>query len=350
MLALGTNPQKGLFRTTLAGQGHTLHDAFANLETAPGIERAVRHSRRNMFGARVALPREDGRGYWDFLRAREDMYVVVENFAFNESRIERIVDDGILQFYFELAGDLTMQVPGAILRLNQPSLLIYYQPRGMELTAWTAPSARQRSVIVNVRPQFLLETFLSETDGVPAALQLLLNGRGNGAMRYYQLPLSARMFELATKLVQDPYAGILGLLSTEATVTELLCAGLAHFGSQASEPHRAYSARELRCLHAARRILVNELKDPPTTREVARMAGLNETTLKRGFKTVFGESPFDLSVRCRMQRAFELLSEAPMGMTEVAEAVGYKHPTTFATAFRRHFGVQPKQVRSRRRL
>src|ERR1700685_1873583 len=99
MLAPGVNPQKGLFRTTLAGQGHTLHHAFANLETAPGIERAVRHSRRNMFGARVALASEDGRGYWDFLRSREDIYVVVENFAFKEPRIERIVDDGILQFY-----------------------------------------------------------------------------------------------------------------------------------------------------------------------------------------------------------------------------------------------------------
>jgi AraC-like DNA-binding protein len=78
------------------------------------------------------------------------------------------------------------------------------------------------------------------------------------------------------------------------------------------------------------------------------MAGLNETTLKRGFKAIFGESPYDLSVRCRMQRAFELLSEAPICMTRVAEAVGYKHATTFATAFRRHFGVQPKQIRGRR--
>lgn len=353
------DPAKGLFRTTVAGQGHTLHDAFARLERTEAVERAVRHTHRDMFGARVAVPSDDGRGYWDFMRARDDMYVVVENFSFNGPRLERITDDGVVQFYFELSGDLTMAVPGATLRLNQPSLLVYHQPRGMAFSAWTEPSARQRSVIINVRPQFLLDTFLCEGEAVPAQIKSLLSGRGADVMPYCQLPLSAQMFELIAKLVDAPYAGVLGLLNTEAIVTELLCAGVAHLGLQSRSPDDpfcapaisapAFSARELKCLHAARDILGNEMERPPTIREVARAAGLNETTLKHGFRTLFGETPFDYSVRCRMQRALKLLREERIPVARVAEAVGYRHPTSFATAFRRHFGLQPKQIRRVRR-
>jgi AraC-like DNA-binding protein len=138
-------------------------------------------------------------------------------------------------------------------------------------------------------------------------------------MPYCQLPLSAQMFELIAKLVDAPYAGVLGLLRTKAIVTELLCAGVAHLGLQSSSPDDpfcapaisapTFSARELKCLHAARDILGNEMERPPTIREVARAAGLNETTLKHGFRTLFGEMPFDYSLRCRMQRALRLLRE-----------------------------------------
>ena len=343
------DPAKGLFRTTLAGQGHTFEDAFASLERGRRLERGVRHPSRNLFGARLALHTDDGRGYWDFLRARDDLYVVVENFAFNEPRMERIVDDDILQFYFELSGDLTMTIPGARpLHLNRPSLLIYHQRRGMEFTAWTAPSARQRSVIVNVRPRFVLDTFLNDGEELPAPLLRLFKGVSNGAMPYCQLPLDARLFELVSQVIESPYAGVLGLVHTEALTMQLLCGAIAQIGRQSSLPQGCYTGRQLRGLEVARAIWMREMAQPPTICEVARTAGLNQTTLKQGFKAVFGETPFELSVRCRMNRALELLRQPGIAMIQVAEAVGYRHATSFATAFRRHFGVPPHEMRGQR--
>jgi AraC-like DNA-binding protein len=48
---------------------------------------------------------------------------------------------------------------------------------------------------------------------------------------------------------------------------------------------------------------MKQLAPAPTIPQVARAVGVSETTLKRGFKAVFGETPFDFSVRCRMQHA-----------------------------------------------
>jgi AraC-like DNA-binding protein len=40
-----------------------------------------------------------------------------------------------------------------------------------------------------------------------------------------------------------------------------------------------------------------------------------------------------------------LLRDKQKQVARVAEAVGYGHQTSFATAFRRHFGMRPKDVR-----
>ena len=46
-----------------------------------------------------------------------------------------------------------------------------------------------------------------------------------------------------------------------------------------------------------------------------------------------------------MQHALALLRENQLPVARVAEAVGYSHQTSFATAFRRHFGLSPKDAR-----
>jgi AraC-like DNA-binding protein len=329
----------------IAGAGHTLVDAFANLEHASSVERVSRHPCRNLLGARIALALEEGQGYWDFTQIGNDVYVVIGNFAYKDPRLEFIPGDGLVQFYFTLSGDLTLAVSRTEpLRLNRPSLLVYSQPKGMDMSEWTAPSAQERIVAISLRPQFLIDNFCGSSVEAPPQFQSFVSGTP-GQFEYYQLPLNSQMFELATKLVTNPYAGILALVYTEAVALELLCAAIGSFQSLASLPTQQFSQRELRCLHLARGVLMKQLAPAPTIHDVARAAGMSETTLKRGFKAVFGETIFDFSVRCRMQHALTLLREERAPVARVAAAVGYSHQTSFATAFRRHFGIRPKDVR-----
>jgi AraC-like DNA-binding protein len=130
--------------------------------------------------------------------------------------------------------------------------------------------------------------------------------------------------------------------------TELLCLSVSSLQRQNLQSHscEGYSERQVRSLHVARALLMKQLTPALTIRQVARAAGINETSLKRGFKALFGETTFDFSVRHRMEHAMNLLTDRSMPVARIAEAVGYVHQTSFATAFRRHFGVCPKKVRS----
>ena len=338
----------GLFRAFLAGPGRTLRDAFESLESAPGVRMMVRHPQRHLFGARMVGPPEEGEGTWEFTQIGDDVYVVVGNFAYNKPRVELVPGDGLIQFYFKLSGDLTVAVGQTEpLRLNRPSLLVYFQPTGFDLKEWMAPSARERCIAVNVRAEYLASHFLSSTVDLPPQLQALVSGSPE-QFRYCQLPLNSRMFDLASRLVENPYTGALALIHTEAITLELLCAAVTEFSSARQAPLEPYSEHDLRCLHAARGLLLKQMSPVPTIRQVARVAGMNETSLKRGFKAVFGETLFDFSVRCRMQHALALLREHHLPVARVAESVGYSHQTSFATAFRRHFGLSPKDARGMR--
>jgi len=335
----------GLLRTVLAGPGHSLVDAFANLEKAPHVERVLRHAKRDLLGARVILTPEEGEGYWELTRIRDDFYVVIWNFVYKNPRFELVPGDGLIQFNFRVTGDLTLAVTrGQPLRFNRPSLLVWAQSPGVEIPEWTAPSAHERMVAISIRPDFLVEQLVTSIADMPPQLQAFV-ANPLGKLDYCQLPLTAQMFDIATRLIKNPFNGSLSLVYTEALTLELLCAAVSSFSALPAAPTQEYTERELRCLQNARSALMRQLAPAPTIRKVARAVGMAETALTTGFKAVYGETIFDFSLRCRMQHAMTLLRDEHWPVDKVSDAVGYSHSTSFATAFRRYFGIRPSEVR-----
>jgi len=334
----------GLFRTILAGSGRTLADAFANLEQAPEVERLTRHPTRGLVGARVAVPPDEGEGYWDLTRIRDDINVVIANFMYKDLRVEMVPGDGLVQFSFKLSGDMSLAVSRTEpLRWNRPSLLVWAQPTGVDISEWTAPCAREQYIIISIRPEFLAEHFLSSSAAASAQLQSYVSNALEKIL-YCQRPLTAQTFDITTRLINNPFSGELALIYTEALVLELLCCAVQSFTSLGAAEEQ-YTERELKCLEMARNTLARELAPPPSISKLARSVGMAKSTLTKGFKAVFGETILDYSLGCRMRHAMTLMRDQCYSVSKASEAVGYAHPTSFTTAFRRHFGMRPIDVR-----
>ncbi len=335
----------GLYRGTIVGPGASLTDAFAIMESSPQVERLLVHSKRDLLSARVTLPRKEGTGYWELTRIRNQLYVILTNCSYKEARLEFVPGDGLLQLNYMLSGDMTYGVssPGP-LRFNRPSLHLWRQPPGSDMREWTAPGARVRMVSISFRTEFLLEQFLLSSADVPRCLQRFVH-EGESDIDFYQLPLTAQMLDITSRLIENPYIGALYLSYKEALISELLCSTIGTFQSLSEEPVQSYSDRELHLLSSARRLLMKNLDCPRTIRALARSVGMGEKALTAAFTAIYGESPFDFSVRVRMQHALVLLCERSWPVDRVAEAVGYSHPTSFTVAFRRHFGLRPIDVK-----
>jgi len=329
----------------LAGPGRTLKEAFANLEQSSEVERLVRHAQRDLLGARVTLAPEEGEGYWELTRIRDDFYVIIMNFLYKKQRFELVPGDGLIQFNFKVSGDMTLAASRSEpLRFNRPSLLVWAQSTGVNIDEWTAPRAHERMIAISVRPEFLVEQFMTSIVDMPPQIQAFISNPGK-QVHYCQLPLTAEMFTAASNLIHNRLDGKLSLLYTEAVTLELLCAAVKSFNSLPTPANPECTARALRCLQAARSLLMRQLAPVPTIRQLARSVGMAETALTKGFKSVYGETIFEFSLRCRMQHALMLLRDQQCSVDKVSETVGYSHPTSFATAFRRYFGMRPIQVR-----
>ncbi len=148
---------------------------------------------------------------------------------------------------------------------------------------------------------------------------------------------------------RDAAARLARLLENEGSPRLLIHAAALEFLAWHLDTYRpkaeseTLSIRERKLLMAARERLLQDLSDPPTIAELARETGLNQLKLKRGFKAVFGHSIYALFQRERMDRARELLQRH--GVTETAMMLGYSNVSHFSVAFRKQFGVLPREVR-----
>jgi AraC-like DNA-binding protein len=96
-------------------------------------------------------------------------------------------------------------------------------------------------------------------------------------------------------------------------------------------------------LFAARRMLLDNLAQPPTQPLLAQAVGLSEATLRRYFPRLFGTSIYQYVQAARMAKAHELLATRQFSVSEVGFRVGYTNLTHFTNAYRKHFGQNPSE-------
>lgn len=90
--------------------------------------------------------------------------------------------------------------------------------------------------------------------------------------------------------------------------------------------------------------LVSHLAHPPNLSELARIAGLNEYKLKRGFREVFHQTVFGYLSGHRLELSRQLLLDTDKTAAEIAFELGYASPQHFNNAFKTKFGVTPKKI------
>ncbi|PIG94149.1 helix-turn-helix domain-containing protein [Gloeocapsopsis sp. IPPAS B-1203] len=148
------------------------------------------------------------------------------------------------------------------------------------------------------------------------------------------------------QILNCPYHGEIEQIYLQAKALELIAIQSAHVLKH-SDRNQAVKLKssDVDRLYHARDVLLNNVENPPSLIDLARLVGMNDCTFKRGFRQVFGTTAFGYLRKHRMIQARQFLLENKMSIAEVACAVGYSHPGYFAAAFRREFGINPSSLR-----
>jgi AraC-like DNA-binding protein len=82
-----------------------------------------------------------------------------------------------------------------------------------------------------------------------------------------------------------------------------------------------------------------------TVESLAAACGMSRSAFAVRFKDLVGETPLEYLTGWRMQKATGLLQKGDKKLFEVAKSVGYDSDAAFSKAFKRVFGVAPKEYR-----
>ena len=80
--------------------------------------------------------------------------------------------------------------------------------------------------------------------------------------------------------------------------------------------------------------------------DMAREAGMSQSTLQRYMRKVFNCSPKQMLLNIRMDEAKYLLSSTNYPLCTIAERLNYSNQFAFSYAFKRHFKLSPRQFRN----
>ena len=94
-----------------------------------------------------------------------------------------------------------------------------------------------------------------------------------------------------------------------------------------------------------RRYMEEHLDEHLTIPALSRRACLSATTVKEGFRRLYGLPVHTWLRQRRMERAAELLHTTELSLEGLAKAVGYSSVSQFIAAFRQQYGLTPGQYR-----
>lgn len=123
---------------------------------------------------------------------------------------------------------------------------------------------------------------------------------------------------------------------------------LSYYFSASTETeteHCPYIASEetISKIKQAKEIIIEEMINPPSLSDLAKKVGLNIKKLKTDFKEFYGVPVFTFLLNYKMERAKKLLQEQQLNVNEIASNLGYSNSSHFIAAFKRKFGITPKQ-------
>jgi AraC-like DNA-binding protein len=292
------------------------------------------------------IPYQVGQGYWNQITLRQGLRLGILDVIKCQNHIHYLQLDNATEltlfFYVNGRSQLSLHNP----RNNRMHLANHsyalYLPGGTGIEEF--PSGERIKIIqLSMNVDIFREFCGSQSCRLPADFQAITESSQQPFL--FQFGHFTPAIHLALQqILSCPFNGFIRRLYLESKALELLALQFQQAANQiesdCSPP--ILSPSDLERIYAAKAILSDRLTNPPELLELAHLVGLNDFKLKQGFKQIFNTTVFGYVYEQRMQRAQQLLQERYMNVEEVAHALGYANRSSFATAFRRKFGINPK--------
>lgn len=271
---------------------------------------------------------------------QDEDFLVYRNVPFPDSQLglEVNIRENIIQFYFALEGkfDFTMR-SGYSLSLEEGNNFLFYNPSQSMSSKICGPSdGKFVSFFITVDKMHRLFQDAAHT------LPFLENEKFKKKIydtNHYSSAIHLSLLQLFSEGMTENFVEVF----SKAKIYETL----SYYFDKKSEEQNACPFLKLEGdmnrIRKAKSILVKNMADPPSLKELAMDVGLSEYKLKRGFSEVYGDSVYRYLLEYKLGYAKLLLDQGQLQVNEIAYELGYANPSHFISAFKKRYGITPKK-------
>ncbi len=289
-----------------------------------------------------------GNGFVEMFQFTDGLVMVVFNCSWNESRTFEVFDEGRCRLSFTLDLNISMDVGSEVVDASSPAWRLMNNP--VDVITQETVSAGSKTVWVTLAfPEAYLGKFLSNPAQIKTLPQFDVFRKRLGKSIVQSYPLDHQLNQITSNIISlnanDAVYVALAKAKAAELITNALDRMLSNSHIEENSPIRLRS-KDREAIRLAHDILFANLSDPPSIRELCSAVGVNRNKLHYGFKEEFGLSPSQCLEEQRLEQAYARLEETDELIYKIAADVGYMNQGSFSTAFRRKYGVTPKQTRS----
>lgn len=166
-------------------------------------------------------------------------------------------------------------------------------------------------------------------------------------LAHFSFEPGQHILQLAQKIMNPPpvLEGDLSSLYLQAQALDIMWQSCLTMVSEREGRQPNPSLMSLRHCERVRDFIVANLDRELTIDLIAKEAGSSASTVQRHFKEHFGITIFDFIRQERLEAARAALASDGIPVSHAAHMAGYNNISSFTTAFRKAYGVTPKQVR-----
>jgi len=259
-----------------------------------------------------------------------------ENTSTEPAIIDSTIQVRIIHFYFCMEGAATFFFgPHYSREIAKGKNYFFYNPdKDLPFRLQLAPQTKM--VFMTISLESLHKLFVH--DALP-----LLNPENSNRKFYDERDIPPMLQLVLTQLLTTQLSESAQKLFYQGKFYELLS---LYFSNRLPDTETCPFLNDeetVRKIKHAKEYLLKHMDAPPSIKELAKAAALNEYQLKIGFKEIYGNTVYGFLLEHKLDHSRILLDAGQLQVNEVAYQIGYTNPSHFIAAFKKKFGITPKK-------
>lgn len=266
-----------------------------------------------------------------------DIYLaLIDNYTVLTDTISKPVDKRFVQFYFCTKGRATFHFENEnqYLLKDGYSLLLYNS--NIDIPINISLSKKSKLVIFVITIQNLISYFKGHSEKIPFIKNKIYENS------YIEKPLSIQEKLIISQL--EDY--ILDYEFENLYLTLKLHEILIHYFSSSNKKEQENKKMDDKLvlqLNEIKKLLMDNIASPPTLKSISYTVGLSEYKIKEGFKKLYGKTISSFILDTKLEIGKDKLDMKVKQVKEIAYDLGYENPSHFIEAFKKKYGITPKQ-------